>query len=193
MKNGRRIIKKEKQEIPVSQRELAVYLGISASMMHMARSGKYVYHSLSFPLLKKLAGLIMAQEEVQKTGQTGHSFQLVQDKVNTDIAETIATLEMDASYLESKAPISQAKLEAMINREREDRDWLNTVDHLLANIPDTKDKDKDRRWLEIQQTTVSARLKKNGKLAQVKVQLQIEVDKARAKACREAVERLAAS
>lgn len=182
---------KVKRDIPVSQRELANYLGISPSMFHMAESSHYLSHNLSSRNSLKLLGLTLAQLEVQKTRQAGPSCQLVQDSVDKNIAKAIGDLEYEALRLERKAREDQQKLDDMISREREDRDWLNTVDHLLANIPDTKDKDKDRGWLESQQETVSARLKKNSRLAQVKLQLQMEVDKARARACREAVEELA--
>ena len=75
-------------------------------------------------------------------------------------------------------------------KEQKDMYWLNTVDQLLATLPKIKGLANDRIWLENQQAIVLERLQKNGRLKQVKLETQIEMEKARARVYRDVLKKL---
>jgi len=178
------------KDIPVSQRQLARYLGISTSMMNMSQSTRYPSHQLSSGYVLKMEELVISHRQAQRSGIAGSSWRKLQDSFNTDTAKAIKKLASDAAYFESRAGIFKRRLEEMAIREREDRQWLNTVDHMLAKLSHAKEQQTDRKWLQNQQAVVETRLQKNGILAQAKLEIQVEMNKAKALAIRAAIKKL---
>lgn len=165
-------------EIPVSQRDLANYLDISASMFHMSKSGKYMSHQLSSTSSLKLANLVLTHQQAQHT--TGASLQKFQNLSGKDTTRLARTLSLQAEYAHAGAVVLKRRLEEMIAKEQKDTRWLNTIDHLLATLPKNKESANDRTWLESQQGLVLKRLHKNGPLTQLKLLTKIELEKAKA-------------
>jgi len=178
------------KDIPVSQRQLARYIGISTSMMNMSQSARYPLHQLSSGSVLKMSELVVSHRQVQRSRIPGSSWRKLQDSFNISAAKTIKKLALDATYFKSRAGIFIRRLEEMAIREREDRQWLNTVDHLLAKLANTKEQQKDRQWLQNQQAVVETRLQKNGILVQAKLEIQVEMNKAKALAIRAAIKKL---
>lgn len=178
------------KEIPVTQRDLAAYLGISASMLHMAESSKYSSHNLSSASSIKLAELVLAHQQAQKAGSPGASLRKRQEVFNRDAAKAIKTLELVADHSLSRARVLARRLADMTAREQADSQWLNTADRLLAAIAVNKETKGDRTWLELQQLLVIKRLQKNGRLEQAKLHMQIQMEKAKAAITRAMVKKL---
>jgi hypothetical protein len=91
---------------------------------------------------------------------------------------------LDADHADARAAVLKRRLDEMYAKEQEDTPWLNTVDHLLATLTKNKESAKDRIWLENQQQLVLKRLQKNGRPEQAKLEIQIETEKAKARAYR---------
>ncbi|HMU09128.1 MAG TPA: hypothetical protein PKC54_03925 [Ferruginibacter sp.] len=178
------------KEIPVTQRDLAAYLGISASMFHMAESGRYTSHNLSSASSLKMAELILAHQQAQKSGSPGASLRKRQEAFNRDAGKVIKTLELVADHSFSRAKVLTRSLAEMTEREQADSQWLNTVDRLLATLAGNKETKGDRAWLELQQLLVIKRLQKNGRLEQAKLQMQIQLEKAKAAINRAMIKKL---
>lgn len=178
------------KDIPVSQRQLARYLGISTSMMNMSHSARYPQYQLSSGSVLKMSELVNSHRQVQRSGVPGSSWRKLQDSFNISADKAIKKLASDATYFESRAGIYKRRLKEMAIREREDRQWLNTVDHILAKLPHTKEQQSDRKWLQNQQGVVETRLQKNGILVQAKLEIQVEMNKAKALAIRAAIKKL---
>ncbi len=175
---------------PVSQRQLAQYLGISPSMLHMAESSRYISHSLSPAASTKLAELMGVHLQVQKSGKPGPSSRKRQEAFSTDAAKTIKRLGLGADHSHYKALVLARRLADMTAKEQADRQWLNTADRLLSTLPGNKESKKDRTWLELQQLLVLKRLRKNGPLEQAKLELQIKLEKARTAVTRAMIKKL---
>ncbi len=175
---------------PVSQRQLAQYLGISPSMMNMAESPRHPSHNLSSASSIKLAELVLAHQQEQKAGSPGVSVRKRQETFNRDAAKVIKTLEQVADFSLSRAKVLTRSLADMTAREQADSQWLNTVDRLLATLPVNKETKGDRTWLELQQLLVIKRLQKNGRLEQAKLQMQVQMEKAKAAINRAMIKKL---
>lgn len=175
---------------PVSQRQLAQYLGISPSMMNMAESPRHPSHNLSSASSIKLAELILAHQHGQKAGTPGASARKRQEAFNSDAGKAIKTLELVADHSLGRAKVLARSLADMNAREQADSQWLNTVDRLLAALPKNKQSANDRIWLEYQQQPVLKRLQKNGRLEQANLEMQIKLEKAKAAINRALIKKL---
>jgi hypothetical protein len=172
--------KLKKQELlPVSQRQLAQYLGISSSMMHMAESSRHPSHQLSAAASGKLAALLAAHLQQQKK-RGGRSWQNLQRSIVHDVTKKQTLLETTAAHAEAKVKVLADRLKQMQQQETADRQWLNTTDHLLENLGDAKVKQADHKWLANQQALAEERLLKNSWLQQAKLVMKLEQEQLKA-------------
>jgi HD-GYP domain-containing protein (c-di-GMP phosphodiesterase class II) len=174
--------------LPVSQRQLAQYLGISSSMMHMAESSRHPSHQLSVASSGKLTALVLAHQQQKKRG--GRSWQNLQHSIIQDATKKRALLETEASHAEARARVLANRLKEMQQQEAEDRQWLNTLDHVLAKAANTKAGQADRKWLANQQALAEARLLKHSWLQQAKLAMQIEQEQLKAVGMRKLLKQL---
>jgi transcriptional regulator with XRE-family HTH domain len=182
--------KQKKQEgLPVSQRQLAQYLGISSSMMHMAESSRHPSHQLSAAASGKLTALVLAHLQQQKK-RGGRSWQKLQGRIIQDVTKKRPLLEATAIHTEAKVKVLANRLKQMKQQEAADRQWLNTIDHLLAKPADTKAGQADRKWLANQQALAEARLLKHSWLQQAKLEVQIEQEQLKAAGIRKLLKQL---
>jgi len=182
--------KQKKQELlPVSQRQLAQYLGISSSMMHMAESSRHPSHQLSTAASGKLTALMLAHVQQQKK-QDGLSLKNLQRSIKQLAAKEQAMLEISAADAEDRASVLANRLKQMQQQEAADRQWLNTMDHLLEKTADTKAGQADRKWLANQQALAEERLLKHSWLQQAKLAMQIEQEQLRAAGIRKLLKQL---
>jgi hypothetical protein len=96
----------------------------------------------------------------------------------------------DAKYAAYHIPVLGDQLDDMCSNHQRDMEWMNTVDYLLAKLPNSDQTANDRMWLQNQERTVLRRLEKNGLAAQVKLEVQIEMEKARVRIYNDAVKKL---
>ena len=182
--------KQKKQELlPVSQRQLAQYLGISSSMMHMAESSRHPSHQLSTAASGKLTALMLAHVQQQKK-RDGLSLKNLQRSIKQLAAKEQAMLEISAADAEDRASVLANRLKQMQQQEAADRQWLNTMDHLLEKTADTKAGQADRKWLANQQALAEARLLKHSWLQQEKLAVQIEQEQMKAISTRKLLKQL---
>ena len=167
---------KKPELLPVSQRQLAQYLGISSSMMHMAESSRHPSHQLSTAASGKLTALMLAHVQQQKK-RGGRSWQNLQRSIIQELTKRQALLEATAAHAEAKINVLVDRLKQMQLQEAEDRQWLNTTDHVLENLANVKASQEDRTWLAKQQALAEARLRKHSWLQQAKLAMQIEQEK----------------
>jgi hypothetical protein len=164
---------KKPELLPVSQRQLAQYLGISSSMMHMAESSRHPSHQLSTAASGKLTALMLAHVQQQKK-RNGRSWQNLQRSIVQDVTKKRALLETTAIHAEARAKELAKRLKQMQQQETSDRQWLNTIDHLLEKTADGKAGEADRKWLKNQQALAEERLLKHSWLQQEKLAMRIE-------------------
>lgn len=131
----------------------------------------------------------MAHLQQQKSRLHGTSWQKLQVRLKTKAGEEIKKLVLAAAHYYSRVPLLTHRLTEMIRQEQKDRQWLHTVDDMLVKLPETN-RQIDRKWLENQQVLVAERLEKNGKLAQAKLEIQIELAKAKSAINNVAVKKL---
>jgi transcriptional regulator with XRE-family HTH domain len=180
----------KKQEIlPLSQRQVAQYLGISSSMMHMAESSRHPSHQLSVAASGKLAALILVHLQQQKK-KNGRSWQNLQRSIAERAVKERDLLEATADHAEARVTVLANKMKQMQEQEAEDRQWLNTTDHLLEKLADVKANQADRKWLAKQQALAEQRLLKHSWLQQVKLAMQIEQEQLKAACTRKLLKQL---
>lgn len=184
-------MKKHKQQegLPVSQRQLALYLGISSSMMHMAESSRHPSHQLSAASSGKLTALKLAHLQQQKK-RDGRSWKNLQRSIIQDVTKKRALLESTAVLAEARATVLANRLKQMQQQETADRQWLNMIDHLLVKPADTKAGQADRKWLANQQALTEERLLKHSWLQQAKLAMQIEQEQLKAVGTRKLLKQL---
>ena len=180
---------KDQKLLPVSQRQLAQYLGISSSMMHMAESSRHPSHQLSTAASGKLTALMLAHVQQQKK-RDGLSLKNLQRSIKQLAAKEQAMLEISAADAEDRASVLANRLKQMQQQEAADRQWLNTMDHLLEKTADTKAGQADRKWLANQQALAEARLLKHSWLQQEKLAVQIEQEQMKAISTRKLLKQL---
>jgi hypothetical protein len=175
--------------LPVTQLHLSQYLKISASLMNMAEGPRRSSRKLPAGASLKLNELIRMHQEVQKTGLTGQSSEKIQSVSKKNTLKTIERLTRLIKLSDLKVSTLQYKLDEMTRREEEDHKWLNTLDHILANLSNTKGKNEGI-WFKHQSVIVSERLKKYDTLAQVKLRMRVGLEKANGRIIRAMVKKL---
>jgi hypothetical protein len=175
---------------PVSQRDLAAYLGISATLLNMTNTGRHGDRQLSSASSIKMADLVLAQHQSLKANTPSASLKKMQARSANECTRLAKQMLQDANYADLHTVILKQQLDEMAGKEQKDKYWLHTVDQLLARLSKTRESARDRRWLENQQVIVMERLQKNGRLAQVKLETQIEMEKARARVYRDVQKKL---
>jgi hypothetical protein len=180
---------KKPELLPVSQRQLAHYLGISSSMMHMAESSRHPAHQLSTAASGKLTALMLAHVQQQKK-RGGRSWQNLQRRIIQELTKRQALLESTAALAEARVTVLVNRLKQMPQQETADRQWLNTTDHLLEKLADVKANQADRKWLANQQALAEQRLLKHSWLQQAKLEMQIEQEQLKAAGIRTLLKQL---
>jgi hypothetical protein len=182
--------RKRARFFPVNQRDLAAYLGISGTLLSMTETGRHGERQLGSASSKKMTELMLAHLQSQKANTPSASLKKMQARLADDCTGLAKRMLQDADRADAHAAILKRGLDEMAGKEQQDIYWLQTVDQLLAALPNTRESAKDRKWLEIQQSIVLRRLEKNGRLAQVKLETQIEMEKARARVYRDLQKKL---
>lgn len=180
---------KDPKLLPVSQRQLAQYLGISSSMMHMAESSKHPAHQLSVAASGKLAALMLAGVQQQKK-PGGPSWQKLQRSILQNAEKKRLQLEATASEAEYRAVELAKRLKQMQQQEAAGRQWLNTIDHLHGKTADGKAGQADRKWLANQQALTEGRLLKHSWMQQAKLEMRIEQEQLKAAGIRKLLKQL---
>ena len=175
---------------PVSQRDLAAYLGISATLLNMTKTGRHGARRLRSASSIKMEELMLAHQQSLKAKAQSASLKKMQDRSANDCNRLAKEMLRDANHADAHALILKDRLDEMAGKEREDMYWLHTVDQLLSKLPKTRESANDRIWLENQQAIVLERLQRNGRLAQVKLETQIEMEKASARVYRDLQKKL---
>ena len=176
--------RQKSRPLPVSQRDLAAYLGISETLFSMTQTGRHGARKLSSALSTKLEELLVANQQSKLANVPVISFRKMRDRSPHDCARLANQLSRYIKNADARLAVLDRQLDKMKGKEQEDKYWLNTVDQLLAKLPKNKESAGKRIWLENQQVTVLERLKKNDLLAQAKLEIQIETEKVRARVYR---------
>lgn len=175
---------------PLSQRDLAAYLGISVTLLNMTETGRHGERRLCGKPSKKMAELLVAHQQSQKLNTHGISIKRMEISSANDCARLAKVMRLDADHADAHVAILNRRLDEMVSKAKQDMHWIKTVDLLLATLPKTRESAKDSIWLQNQQEIVLERLQKNGWLAQVKLEAQIETKKERARVCRNVLKKL---
>jgi hypothetical protein len=176
--------------LPVSQRSLAAYLGVSPSLLNMTNTGRHGARKLGTVQSEKSTELLAAHLQSQKPHKPGPSIKKMQETVADDCGRLATKMLRDEKYAADHIPVLEEQLDEMCRNHQRDKEWLNTVEYLLAKLPNSGDSANDRRWLQNQERIVLKRLEKNGRPVQVKLEVQIEMEKARVRIYSDAVEKL---
>jgi hypothetical protein len=170
---------------PLSGRQVAAYLGVSPSQFCMSNSNSYMNRQLGPGQSLKITELMQAHMLAQSGSSP--SIKKLQKQDGNDCACLADKMKLDARYHSLRIPGLQQRLNDMKTKVERDTAWLNTLDRLIAKLPpETKPKSPERIWLENQDVLVLERLKKNGPLAQMKLEVQIAMEQAKARVYHEA-------
>lgn len=172
---------RKSRELPVSQKDLAKYLGVSTTLLSMTHTGKHGSRQLGSSSLIKKAELVFAYQQFGKTAAKIISIRKTETRFSKDPAKREERILLDAQYAHSLSCILQERLDEMIKKEKEDLNWLNTVDQLLATLPKTQKTKGDRLWLGLQQDVILKRLEKNNRLVQARLEIRIGTEKIKAR------------
>jgi transcriptional regulator with XRE-family HTH domain len=163
----------------VTQNQLAIFLDVSPSLMAMFEKG---LRSLPYSATMKLAGLeadFNKNKSIKKRGSFAHPLQSTLDK--SDDKRT-ATYLKHLKRQHMTATLLQYQLDQFIQSYEYDKIWLDIIDHRLdalrlATLPKTEEFTRDTEWLELQQGSITERIKKNHNVI---AGLQLKVDLLRA-------------
>lgn len=162
---------KKENTIPVSQNQLAFYLGIKPSALSMANSSKYA-RQLPTGKSEKLTSLYRDFELMKFEPKVeGPSSVRIKASFEKSFKQEYKKLEKEIAYLEAQAGHLKRKLGEMCKVFTRDMRWLNVIDDRLRLSP-TKN---DRTWLSYQQVITIERIQKNGIFAQTRLQLSIDL------------------
>lgn len=176
--------------LPVSQRALAAYLGISSTLLSMTNTGRHGPRQLGNAQSKKMADLLLAHLQSQRTNAPSVSIKKMQKRSTEDCARLAKEMLVNANYAATHLSRLELQLDEIARNQQQDTEWLHTVDYLLTRLSNSRESANDRIWLQNQQVIVLKRLQKNGSQAQVKLETQIEMEKARARIYRDALKKL---
>ena len=177
--------------IPATQRELGAYVGISGTLMNMAATGRHGTRSLSNEASAKLASLMLAHVQAQQLPTLTPSLKKLKAIEAEVSAAVVKKMKKDLSYTESHITVLKVRLDEMKQKERQDRQWLKTVDLSLSKLLKAKKPAKEYIWFEYQQQKVMKRLKRNGLAGQFALSSKIELEKAKALAYRKVLKEFA--
>jgi len=182
-------MKKQPGSLPISQAALAAYIGVSGSLLSMANTGRHGTRRLGVAQSKKMTDLELAHLQSQKSGAPGSSFKKIQQAA-ADGARLVKKMLTDANHAAAHVTVLERRLAEMKRKQQQDMEWMNTVDLLLTSLPKSRESANDRIWLQNQQVIFLKRVQKNGLPEQVKLEVQIETEKTKARIYREAIKKL---
>ena len=150
------IIKNFREQLGLSQQDLATYLSIAKSQISMVESG---LRDLPTPALVKLAFFEQASLVVKQDIEPAKSIEL-------------------AKQVEScmkKIMLLEKKLTVMKNNYSQGQRLLQAVTKSKESIAGNKDGKKDKQWLTIQEQVAYKKIKDNNLHSQKMLQIQIKV------------------
>ena len=168
----------QNDSLPVSQRSLAAYLGVSHSLLSMTKSGKAI-RSLPTTASAKMSALIHTHLETGKM-ENGATSRQLQKAMATKGNQLAKKMLKEAERSNAKAVVFQNRLDDIKVKYEENFRWLQTLDIMLGNLPKEKASSGDRSWLEYQRVITMQRLTRNSITVQAEMQLTIEMEKAKA-------------
>jgi len=136
--------KPNKRLFPVSQRDLAAYLGVSATMLNLSHTGRHGGRNLRSGASKKYAELMLAHQQTPKTAIPNTSLRKEHTGSGEESAKLSRKILIESKYAHAKSKVLKHKLEEMKAKEQEDLRWLKTVERLLSEINGNKIKSNDR-------------------------------------------------
>ncbi len=175
---------------PISQQDLAAYLGVSVTLLSMTKTGRHGNRQFSPSVSLKMTKLQEAYLLSEKTKPDSPSLAKMKDASPDQYSRLAKIMLAEAKYIDLQAKLLKCRLDKMVRTVEEGERWIRTVEQLLASLPDVKESGKDRKWLENQKAVTLTRLQKNGWLARLKLETQIETKKAKARLYKAAQEKL---
>lgn len=167
--------------LPVSQKDLAAYLGISPTMMALSQtkgSSRSLHSTASLRLTRLQNTHLQLLKSKKKYEQVLRPYQL------KEMAAQAKRMETDGDWYEARAGLMQKKLKLLKEKHEAAKQWMTSIEHLLANLPGNKESGGEKIWLNNQQAVTTERLEQTGPLAQLKLNMEIEFMQARAGICR---------
>ncbi len=176
--------------LPVSQQDLAIYLGVSVTLLSMTKTGRHGTRQLKPAASLKMTKLLNAHLSPGKANLHSPSLTKMKEESRDQYSQLAKSMLDEAADLDSQAKRLKGQLDKMMKTVAEAEHWMSTVDQLLASLPGGKESVKDRQWLECQKVITLERLDKNGIPAQLNLETQIETKKAKARFYRAAQKKL---
>ncbi len=169
--------------LPVSQKDLAAYLGISPTMMALSQ-GKGSSRSLKSTANLRLAKLQNTHLQLLKLKKDYEP--VLRPYQRKEMAARAKRMETDGDWYEARAGHLQKKLDLLKEKHETAKQWMNSIEHLLENLPGTKESKGEKIWLNNQHAVTAENLERTGPLAQLKLNMEIEWMLARARISRSA-------
>ena len=156
--------KEIREQMSLTQQELAEYLSVSLSQVAMFETGQ---RPLSTPALLKLDAMMIGMT-VNAPAFTSTEMQKQAEAVKKSL------LGQERKY-HLLALLSIQKLEDMRRRHGQCLKTLQVTSYLLANLPAGKESKKDKTCLELMRSKALKKITTCNEAAQVLLQLQIDV------------------
>lgn len=182
--------KKKTRLFPISQRDLAAYLRISVTLLNMTNTGRHGERQLAAAPSLKMTALQLAHVQAQKLHTPGATCTKMQKQAAASSRSLAKVMKIDANRAAHRVPVLRDKLDEMRRAQQQDMEWMHTLDLLFARLASSEDPVGDKTWLNYHRVTVLERLQKNGLTAQVKLEVQVELEEARARIYKAAQEKL---
>lgn len=169
--------------LPVSQKDLAAYLGISPTMMALSQ-GKGSSRNLGSTANLRLANLQNTHLQLKKSkknyGQVFRPYQL------KEMAAQAKSMETDGDWYQARAGQLQKKLDLVKEKHETAKQWMISIEHLLEKLPGNKGSKAERIWLNNQHAVTTENLELTGPVVQLKLNMEIELMQAKASISRSA-------
>jgi len=150
------IIKNFREQLGLSQQDLATYLSIAKSQISMVESG---LRELPTPALIKLAFFEQA------------SLAAMKDIKQKSVSGVTKQVELN----QKKIDLLEKKLIAMKNNYSQGLRLLQAVIKSKETLDNTKEGKKDKQWLTVQEDIANKKINDNSSAAQKVLQIQIKV------------------
>lgn len=154
--------KKIREQLGLSQYQLAVYLSVSRSQIALSETGR---RSLPTGALVKLAALATSLQVTAKRPPI--VLQQLFNKQN-------ALAKAHTQRCNQKAALAKHQLNALQTQYQECEKIILATSHLLSNLPQGKHYHKDLLWLELLQTETLKKMKACGPWPRTLLALKIQ-------------------
>jgi transcriptional regulator with XRE-family HTH domain len=159
-------LKQWREQLGLTQQDLADYLGVSRSLVHLAERGE---RKLPLDAFKLFTQLVSTFEKVKAAPLPVHTSPGSRQKSLQILQQTLT----DATWQLGKRQAELTQMEADYTQALSGRQTYQKLQKELAATEPSTARDKHLLWLNIKQKEARKQLERNGSYAQIALKLKI--------------------